>query len=401
MPGGQRQLVPVFNAVGGFPVTDDLGQYRVYGLIPGTYLLSAGSSTGAMSVMTPEGGMTTVSENEGYAMTYYPGTLNVDDAQAITVALAQEVFADFALVPARLSKVSGIVRNSQGRAAAGVNVMLRGASIIGMMNGPSFARTGSDGSFTLAKVAPCECVMEVRPTSSGDQEFASMPVTVSGQDITGLIITTGPGAVIAGRIAFDATKPRPTTPALRVTAESADPMQGVITNATADSGLVDEQGIFKIVGISGKVLFRLSPLPTGWSLRSVRFDGHDITDIPLEVTTNIAGLEIVLTDQQSTFSGTVRDVRGETVEDYIVVLLPRNLADGIVLNRFVATLRPDQDGRFEMRGVVPGDYFAVALESLESGDEWDPAIQKQLRDHAKEFTIKEGQALSVELVLQR
>ena len=48
--------------------------------------------------------------DSGYAPTYYPGTPAPAEAQKITVAVGQEAQGiDFALVPVRLARITGIV----------------------------------------------------------------------------------------------------------------------------------------------------------------------------------------------------------------------------------------------------------------------------------------------------
>ena len=72
LPGGQRQLVPaVFGAI----ASDDRGHYRIYGLMPGTYVVAAAPAASSMIVMPgPGGAMTSVNANAGFATTYFPGT---------------------------------------------------------------------------------------------------------------------------------------------------------------------------------------------------------------------------------------------------------------------------------------------------------------------------------------
>jgi hypothetical protein len=47
----------------------------------------------------------------------------------------------------------------------------------------------------------------------------------------------------------------------------------------------------------------------------------------------------------------------------------------------------------------PGRYVATALEALEQGRQFSPEFQKELRRGAREFTVTEGQAVSVDLRL--
>ncbi len=113
---GERQLV---NA-GRVAQTDDLGQFRVFGLMPGDYVVQASlrlnQNPDTMNQPDPV----------GYPGTYYPGVVDVTQAQTVTVTLGQELSSvAFPLVPARLSRVSGIVMGSDGRPLAGGMIMLR------------------------------------------------------------------------------------------------------------------------------------------------------------------------------------------------------------------------------------------------------------------------------------
>lgn len=103
--GGTRRLMPT----GGGDTTDDQGAYRLYGLAPGEYFVSANNRN--MGFMTPDLNNT---EQDGFAPTYYPGTSSVSEATRITVKPGQEVSAPFALIVARMAKVRGRVLNSRG-----------------------------------------------------------------------------------------------------------------------------------------------------------------------------------------------------------------------------------------------------------------------------------------------
>jgi hypothetical protein len=92
----------------------------------------------------------------------------------------------------------------------------------------------------------------------------------------------------------------------------------------------------------------------------------DITDTPYEAKPggSAEGLEIVLTNVQTTVSGTVRNATG-AAKDYVVLFFPANLPDGDTPARFIRTVRPDQEGKFLVSGLPPADYFSAAVESLE------------------------------------
>ena len=106
---GERQLV---NA-GRVATTDDLGQYRIFGLMPGDYVVRASLRTNPNATPT---GPNAAEGPLGYPGTYYPGVADVAQAQTVTVSLGQELSSvAFPLVPARLARISGTVMNSEGR----------------------------------------------------------------------------------------------------------------------------------------------------------------------------------------------------------------------------------------------------------------------------------------------
>ena len=87
--------------------TNDLGQFRLYGLPAGDYYISAALRDTAAMEMSMMGGPTSGPSGpaSGYAPTYFPGTANGSDAQKITVLAGQDAHnTDFALLPARLAE---------------------------------------------------------------------------------------------------------------------------------------------------------------------------------------------------------------------------------------------------------------------------------------------------------
>ncbi len=398
MPNGQRQLVPGGAGFFNF-ISNDLGEFRLYGLMPGAYVIS-GSPSDAMVIMPGVGAA--ASDSDGHGTTYYPGTLSADEAQAVTVGLAEEAHASFAMVAARMTKISGIVRSSTGKPVTNVmlSIRTRTGNGFGMRSGPGM---GPDGSFSMANVTPGDHWLEVVPRSATD-ESASVAITADGRDITGLVITTSPGATISGQVIFDGSsgqKPE------RIMLTPADPFgSSPVRMFDNTQGTIDQDGRFEIKGAFGRILFAAAgagfgPSPVGWSVKSVTFNGANITETPLDISaigSSVAGIEIVLTDRQTTLSGTVRSPQGP-VTDYAVAIFPETPREGAVNARYVRIARPDQQGRFETKGLPPGDYFAVAVESLEQGVQWDPAFRKQIEPAAKRFRLTEGLTSTIELQL--
>ena len=398
---GQRRLVTAGSAT-----TDDRGEFRVYGLMPGEYVIN-GSVRAPTNFVVVNGlpAAQNTMPSDGYPPTFYPGTANANDAQSITIGIGEEVNIQFGLIAARLARISGTVRDSEGRPGSGEVILLprQGLTATNL----SFNQLGADGSFSISGVAAGEYSLEVRQTLPGREgsESASVQLTVAGNDINNLRITTSKGSLITGRVIWDGTAPKtsPLPGPLRVGAVNADPIN-LSLGPGADpkaNGELDDTGNFQLGGVAGRVFLTLMSTLPGWTVKSVILDGQDITDVPLDIAgrQSIDGIRITMTDKLTHVSGQVSDAKGSTVPQYVVVVQPADELDPNLMMRYVRTVRPDTNGRFELRALRPGRYVATAIDSLEQGRQASPEFRRQLRRGAREFAIKEGETLSLSLTL--
>ena len=142
--------------------------------------------------------------------------------------------------------------------------------------------------------------------------------------------------------------------------------------------------------------------PPRWFVKSVTFNGENITDIPLDVSavTDDSTLEIVMTDKQTTLSGTVKNARGQPVIDYTVVIFPDAAAGG----RDARPLHPRRAPR-SARSISRRAAFRQATiwprrsSRSNMGGHWDPAFRKQVEPTAKRFRLTEGQTATIDLTL--
>ena len=387
--------------------TDDRGEIRIFGLSPGEYVI--GASVRNFNFVAP-GAANANDTNEGFSPTFYPGTISANEAQAISVAGGEERSVQFAMVAARLARITGTVTTSDGRPAAGAQLIVISRSGGAPTSSSGGGAVATDGSFSLSGIAPGDHSIEVRPQPRpGDQgggggEYASVPVVVSGADISNMRIVTGRGATLSGRVLFEGSSKRDGGPApLRVLALPSDPMNRAMFFPGGDpllNGTIEENGNFQLSAASGRV-FLMVTTPPMWVIKSVTLDGNDITDEPLELTgkQSISGLVIRLTDKLTQISGRVSDGRGQVLRDYVVVIQPAETLEPVVAARRIRAARPDTNGRFETRGMRPGRYVATAVEALEQGRQFSPEFQEQLRRSGREFSVREGETIALDLTL--
>jgi hypothetical protein len=343
-----------------------------------------------------------------YAPTYFPGVASPSEARSVTVGLSAEVLGiDFSVLLVRTGRVSGRVSNADGAPAGSGNINLlpdvpagRGAL------GGGYGGRIVEGAFSIANVPPGRYILRAvgdggrgRGRGRGDSaiaQFATQPLSVDG-DVDGVFVTLAPGATISGAVTVQATATPvlPDVTQFRVNAPSA---------ALSDFGpngqaRVDRDGTFTLDGIAAGSRWIRAQAPRGWTLKSVIVDGRDMIDTPLDIRSaqRISGVNLVFTDKLTEIVGTVADQQGTPMTDYTVLAFPTDGALWQPQARQIATARPDQNGRYQFRGLPPGEYFLVAIDPGEQGEWYEPAFLEQQRLGAARFSLVEGETRTQDL----
>ena len=157
---------------------------------------------------------------------------------------------------------------------------------------------------------------------------------------------------------------------------------------------------FELKGLRGRGFIRAGTL-SDWQMKRVRREGLDVTDTPLDFAADIDGLEIELTEQLTTISGGVSDDGGSVALDATVIVFADDPAKWGPHSRFIESARPDQKGRFTIKGLPPGRYVAIAVGHLEPGEERDPDLLEAWRKDAMPFTLSDGETRALALTLSK
>src|SRR5215471_18721122 len=212
---GERQLTSA-----GGDQTDDRGQYRVFGLPPGEYYVSAtatglgellgrglqqlAAGLGALDAgrggrggpgFAPIAPGADSQDQTGYAPTYFPGVVSAAEAGKVTLSPGQEfVGVDFQIKLVPLARVTGIVSGAS-EAASILLVPQEASGGLGRIGGQALVgRAMADGTFVIANVPPGRYTAVARSGGrSGEPRTAMQPIVVSGQNLEGVTLLLQPG----------------------------------------------------------------------------------------------------------------------------------------------------------------------------------------------------------------
>jgi hypothetical protein len=273
-----------------------------------------------------------------------------------------------------------------------------------MMSGGQSTKVNADGTFTFRNVAPAEYHLNVRTVATPDRpaEAANVIISVAGGDLDGVNIVTGAAGGVAGRVVVDgdASLPAPLTK-LTVRALPVDRDTAINIGSIPDNGRVRDDGSFELKSIAGQVRLSVGPLADGWAIRQIDQGGRDVTSQPVDTAgRTLDGFTIALTNRFPSVSGALRDDKGEPAVAGTIILFPDEPSLWVEDLRTVRTARVDQSGLFSIKAVRPGDYLAVAVPTVTNNQWNDPEYLESLREHAKQVSLKEGDARQLDLVVK-
>jgi hypothetical protein len=392
---GQRRLMPS----GRTATTNDIGEFRLFGIPPGQYYLTA--TWRNQSSMNPAAS----GDRTAYAPVYFPGTTNPTEAQRITVATGEEL-NDIVMMlkPIRAARVTGTAIGPDGKPMTPAMVFVTQSSVT-MFATPGTGTVRPDGTFVINGLAPGEYILRAqRPGAPGEgPETATATIAVNGDDVSDVQLIGAKPSTASGRVLVDPAAAQTLPAALMIAAVPAQ-FLGLPAPPPPPARVADDY-TFELKSTPGVMRLTLGGgfdgAPKGWAIRSVRVNGADVTDAGIEFKPNedISGVEVELTNRVASISGLVSGGRNEPVGDYTAIVFAQDREKWIGMTRYQGLGRPDQDGRFKVTGLPAGDYYVIALDRVDPGQWTDPDFLEDLRSRATSLSLLEGETKTVDLRL--
>jgi len=351
-----REGPPLVPVPGPVRFTNDLGEFRIPGLHPGTYLLCANWDQARHHHMGM-GIQIGPPEQEVYPLLYYPGVADYEKAAPIEVTAGEELFGfDLQMKKVRAFRVRGRVELPKDADPRTLFLNLGQHQVRGGFGGGGRAGFQHQGTeFEFGGLLPGSYHLIAQCGGPQRLHKATMPVEVNDQDIDGLVVTFPAGATIEG------------------TVQASDGPSADFHPASVYVSLVPPEGGMQIGGgpadASGTI--RLSDIPPGrycpavflvperGYVKSVTYGGRDVRNDPIEIGDDLATarLEVLIAFDGGEIRGALQDAGGLPMTNRNVHLL----TDPPRFDRF-KTVRTDQDGRFHFAHIRPAEYWLFAVE---------------------------------------
>jgi hypothetical protein len=364
-------------------MTDDRGVYRMYGVLPGTYIVSAGGMTRFF------GGYGATAHDQDVP-TYAPSATR-DTAQEVVVRSGDEATADIQYRGEPGHAISGTVLGFppvQGGMSSGGTVTLTDVKTRTMLTAAQ-SSSFNDYVFAFYGLPDGEYELVAQQFSQTRDARASEPkrIKVQGADVTGVNLTVVPLPAITGRVILDSSSPadcvKRRATAFQETVVSVRRQKRPTKSGTSDEALAEAVPLSSLEQIAENVpdakgdfilrnlragTYRLNvQLPSAaWYFRSVTLgpntkatDWKVISD-GVSVKQSVSGLTLTLSEGAAGLRGRITVAEGQRLPSRtILYLVPAEKENVTNLLRYFEA-RVESDGAFNIRSVVLGDYLIHA-----------------------------------------
>lgn len=408
--------------------TDDRGVYRIAGLPPGEYIVGAAESYGREDSRDDYSEYSLLG-GSALSTTYYQNETNPRQATPIKVEASQETTEiNITLVERPTYTISGTVVARQGRspvANARISIQPKtDESQATLLDSSQGVSTDAAGNWTIPSVPDGTYILTVDPNNdlemtediepvSVDNETQvvksrqrptrppkpaltkrQQEVTVSGADLSGVVIELSEGGRIQGRVIVEGSKKLlQNGAAIYLTGtDGKKPFE--------KSGYVSDKGAFVIDAVPpGEFTLYLPELEGDYYIKSMTAGSTDLLREPLKIgqATSIDNVVITVSSEVATLTGRVLSSEdGKPVRGAGVLVVPIDQSRWRFSNTFLFG-STDGAGSFKVTG-APGTYLVIPLAAGEQLRGLNEAFIRQRATGAKQVSLQPNGHETIELI---
>lgn len=381
--------------------TDDRGQYRLFFVPPGEYLIGA-TLRRVGNAPSPQ----------DYARTFYPGTIDGNAATRVKVAEGSDMTGiDIDLRAGAGGKISGrivppLVGPNGQLQPANFFLVPQGEGTLfdpATMNYQNQSPIRTNGEFELRGVFPGSYDLIVTmPGANGVQVEAMGRTRVEVPnvgDVGNVTLNVKPGHQVKLHPVLDAgaLSAPGTTPPLRLTLRSLEMYPAPFESSSIAYSL-DPSGDFVFPSVlEGRYSVNATALPANSYIADVRMAGRSILDAGFVVGEPSGVLEVQVSSKGARIQGTVLDTLRKPVPTARIVLVPQlSRRQNLLLYKVAVS---DSKGSFTMSGVAPGQYSLFAWESLPGTAYMNAEFMAPYETKGQAVMLTEGAIANTELKL--
>jgi Carboxypeptidase regulatory-like domain len=374
--------------------TNDLGEYRIADLSPGKYIVQA---------IPPKSQVPSANQKDAshdrlvYVKTYFPGTLNEQQAAALEVSAGGTATANFAVQASHAYRVSGTVTGVGTEGMAKLMLLAK--------NGQGEQQDlAPGGKFDFPNVLPGTYHAQVMMVSFGNGQDPSLkmrtirtPIEVNGSDVIGLQLQLDAGGDVSGKFRVEGNEKINWSElnVTLVTVSEGEEEPEALRMAFAPPSEVREDGSFEIKDAPGGncqlVVGARAEKFRDYYTKSVQLGGREVVDTGFAVSPGTV-LDVVVSAKGAGIEGTVVDREGKPAAGASVVTVPGSGKLGRPDAYQYA--RADDSGHFVLRGMNPGEFMVLAFEELQ-GNYRAPEFAKKYEGKGEKVVLEEGGKKSV------